>query len=113
MVKEFDKFAVFFIFRSVYDYFIRVDRGGETASPGVGLDLGGGLPGPDRGGGGQVPGDGRRRDHLHHLPGQGQGQAAGQRQGGGAGHRGGARPQGGRGGGGHHCLAEGSITISL
>ena len=41
VVKEFDKFAVFFIFRSVYDNFIRVNSRRETAPPGVGLYLAG------------------------------------------------------------------------
>ena len=94
MVKKFDKFAVFFILRSVYNNFIRVDCRGQTAPPRVWLDLAGRLPGPDGGGGGEVPRDGRGRHHLHHLPGQvcgshstaGQGQRGGPGCAGGEGH---------------------------
>ena len=68
--------------------------GDRLPPPRVWLDLAGRLPGPDGGGGGEVPGDGRGRHHLHHLPGQvcgshstaGQGQRGGPGCAGGEGH---------------------------
>ena len=101
VVKEFDKFAVFFILCSVYDNFIGVDCRRETAPPGVGQYLAGGLPGPDRRGGGEVPGDGWRGDQLHHLAGQGR-----QRQGGRPGQAVAAGPRTQW----HHCRAGGVRT---